>query len=56
MGQFSGTHISRTAWLISFKFEMLGRVYGGHKHVNLIEISSVVTEIQGAENGKLAVL
>ena len=31
MGQFSGTHISLTTEPISFKFGMLGRVYGGHK-------------------------
>ena len=31
MGQFSGTYISQTAGLISFKFGMWGRVYGGHK-------------------------
>ena len=31
MGQFSGTHISRTTGPISFKFGMWGRIYGGHK-------------------------
>ena len=30
MGQFSGTHISRTTGPISFKCGMLGRVYVGH--------------------------
>ena len=31
IGQFSGTHISRTTRLISFKFGMQDRVYGEHK-------------------------
>ena len=31
MGQFSGTHISQMTKLISFKFGMYGRIYGGHK-------------------------
>ena len=31
IGQFSGIHISQTTGLISFKYGMLGRVYGGHK-------------------------
>ena len=34
---------------------MKGRVYEGHKYVNLIETSPVIIEIRGAENGKLAV-
>ena len=32
-----------------------GCEYGGYKNVNLIEISPVVMEIQGVENGELAV-
>ena len=50
MGQFSGTHISRTTAPISFKFGM-----EDIKYVNLIEIGPVVIEIRGAENGELAV-
>ena len=55
MGQFSGTHISRTNGPISFKFGMLGCVYGGQKYMNLIEIGPVVIEMQGVENGEFAV-
>ena len=31
MGQFLGTHISRTTRLISFKFGMWSRIYEEHK-------------------------
>ena len=31
IGKFSGTHILHTTGPISFKFGMLGHVYGGHK-------------------------
>ena len=30
IGQFLETHISKTTWLIFFKFSMPSRVYGGH--------------------------
>ena len=52
MGQFSGTHISRTAGAISFIFGMQDCVI---KYVNLIEINLVVIEIQGVENDELVV-
>ena len=55
MGQFSGTH----------SLELLGRFLSklvcrvtymeGIKYMNLIEINPVVIEIQGVENGELAV-
>ena len=51
-GQFLGTHISQTTGLIIFKF---GIYMEGIKFVNLIEIDPVVIEIQGVENGELAV-
>ena len=55
MGQFSGTKISQTTGLISFKFGMWGCIYGGHKIYQLIEIGPVVIEIQGVKNGELAI-
>ena len=33
---------------------MQGCVYGGHKYVNLIEVSLTVIKIQGVKNGNLA--
>ena len=52
-GAIFRTHISRTTGPISFKF---GIAYmEGIKYVNLIEIGSVVIEIQGVENGELTV-
>ena len=54
MGQFSGTHISRTTRLF---LNLVCRVayMEGIKYVNLIEIGSVVMEIRGVENGELAI-
>ena len=44
-GQFSGTHISRTTGLISFKLVCRVVYMEGIKYVNLIEIGIVVIEI-----------
>ena len=57
IGQFSGTHISRTTGLISPLLNLVCRVayLEGIKYVNLIKIGPVVIEIQGAENGELVV-
>ena len=55
MGQFSGTHISRTTGPISFKLVCRVAYIEGLKYVNLIELNPVVIEIRGAENGELAV-
>ena len=53
IGQFSGTHISRTTW----PSNLVCRVayMEGIKYVNLIEIGPVVIEIRGAENSELVV-
>ena len=55
MGQFQ-EHISRKL-LDSFLLNLVCRVVfmGSIKYVNLIEFSSVVTEIRGAKNGDLVV-
>ena len=54
MGQFSGTHISQiTGQFLSNLVCKVG--YMGIKCVNLIEVGLVVVEIQGVENGELAV-
>ena len=55
MGQFSGTHISRTTG--QFLSNLVCRVayMEGIEYVNLIEIGPVVIEIRGVENGELVV-
>ena len=53
MGQFSGTHISRTTGPIFFQIWYVGsHKYEGHK---ISEFDRVVIEIRGVENGELAV-
>ena len=55
MGQFSGTHISQTTGLISFKFGMYSCIYRGHQINEFDRNWPVVIEIRQVENGKLAV-
>ena len=55
IGQFSGTHISRTTGPILSNLVCRVVYMEGIKYVNLIEIGPVVIEIRGAENGDLAV-
>ena len=54
MGQFSGTHISQTTGLVSFKFGMKSCIYGGHQIYKFDRNWPVVVEIRWIENSKLA--